>query len=89
MVRGSAGIPSVHDVRPALRYLHMNSVQENDRGWYMCQVTPIAPVQTVTTRTQINTDPMVHRSGYLEVVVPPKIRGSGPTDMVSLKNSIT
>ena len=34
-------------------YLHMNSVQENDRGWYMCQ---------------INTDPMVHRSGYLEVV---------------------
>ena len=22
----------------ALRYLHMNSVQENDRGWYMCQV---------------------------------------------------
>ncbi len=29
------------------------SVQETDRGWYMCQ---------------INTDPMVHRSGYLEVV---------------------
>jgi hypothetical protein len=28
-------------------------VQEIDRGWYMCQ---------------INTDPMVHRSGYLEVV---------------------
>ena len=27
-------------------YLHMNSVQETDRGWYMCQ---------------INTDPMVHR----------------------------
>jgi len=48
-------------------YLHMNSVQENDRGWYMCQ---------------INTDPMVHRSGYLEVVVPPKIIQSGPSDMV-------
>ncbi len=31
----------------------MHSVQEIDRGWYMCQ---------------INTDPMVHRSGYLEVV---------------------
>ncbi len=28
-------------------YLHLNSVQESDRGWYMCQ---------------INTDPMVHRS---------------------------
>jgi len=52
-------------------YLHMNSVQENDRGWYMCQ---------------INTDPMVHRSGYLEVVVPPKIRGSGPTDLVVREN---
>ncbi len=24
---------------------------------------------------QINTDPMVHRSGYLEVVVPPRILG--------------
>jgi len=48
-------------------YLHMNSVQENDRGWYMCQ---------------INTDPMVHRSGYLEVVVPPKIIQRGPSDMV-------
>jgi hypothetical protein len=32
---------------------HNFSVQEIDRGWYMCQ---------------INTDPMVHRSGYLEVV---------------------
>jgi len=52
-------------------YLHMNSVQENDRGWYMCQ---------------INTDPMVHRSGYLEVVVPPKIRGSGPTELVVREN---
>jgi len=48
-------------------YLHMNNVQETDRGWYMCQ---------------INTDPMVHRSGYLEVVVPPKIIQSGPSDMV-------
>jgi len=48
-------------------YLHMNSVQETDRGWYMCQ---------------INTDPMVHRSGYLEVVVPPKINQRGPSDLV-------
>merc|ERR1719300_594641 len=49
-------------------YLHMNSVQESDRGWYMCQ---------------INTDPMVHRSGYLEVVVPPMIVHTGqPRDMV-------
>ena len=34
-------------------YLHLNSAQESDRGWYMCQ---------------INTDPMVHRSGYVQVV---------------------
>ena len=25
---------------------------------------------------------MVHRSGYLEVVVPPKILGTGPTELV-------
>merc|ERR1719410_2179997 len=29
---------------------------------------------------------MVHRSGYLEVVVPPKIRGSGPTELVVREN---
>lgn len=34
-------------------FLHIQRAQESDRGWYMCQ---------------INTDPMVHRSGYLEVV---------------------
>jgi len=39
-------------------YLHIDSVQDRDRGWYMCQ---------------INTDPMMYRSVYLEVVVPPKI----------------
>jgi hypothetical protein len=36
-----------------IRIFSAHSVQEIDRGWYMCQ---------------INTDPMVHRSGYLEVV---------------------
>jgi len=49
-------------------YLHLNSVQESDRGWYMCQ---------------INTDPMVHRSGYVQVVVPPAIVNTGQAhDMV-------
>jgi len=49
-------------------YLHLNSVQESDRGWYMCQ---------------INTDPMVHRSGYVQVVVPPTISQTGQShDMV-------
>ena len=33
-------------------FLHLQRVQPLDRGWYMCQ---------------INTDPMVHRSGYFEV----------------------
>ena len=32
---------------------------------------------------QINTDPMVHRSGYVQVVVPPTIVHTGqPRDMV-------
>ena len=66
-------------------YLHLNSAQESDRGWYMCQ---------------INTDPMVHRfvwftdaeldnneyedrSGYVQVVVPPSIVQTGQShDMV-------
>ncbi|XP_059082236.1 neurotrimin-like isoform X2 [Tigriopus californicus] len=39
-------------------HLHIQRAKQSDRGWYMCQ---------------INTDPMVHRSGYLEVVVPPRI----------------
>ncbi|XP_065334822.1 lachesin-like isoform X2 [Cloeon dipterum] len=39
-------------------YLHITDVQEEDRGWYMCQ---------------INTDPMRSRVGYVQVVVPPTI----------------
>uniref|UniRef100_A0A1B0GN51 Uncharacterized protein n=1 Tax=Phlebotomus papatasi TaxID=29031 RepID=A0A1B0GN51_PHLPP len=35
-------------------YLQIKEVEENDRGWYMCQ---------------INTDPMRSRKGYLQVVV--------------------
>ena len=36
-----------------------------------------------TIRDQINTDPMVHRSGYVQVVVPPSIVQSGQShDMV-------
>ena len=41
--------------------LHINNVQESDRGWYMCQV---------------NTDPMRSERGFLEVVVPPSIIGN-------------
>ncbi|KAK0157999.1 hypothetical protein PV328_011667 [Microctonus aethiopoides] len=49
-------------------YLHIKSVQEIDRGWYMCQV---------------NTDPMRSLQGYLQVVVPPKIIAKETsTDMV-------
>ena len=33
-------------------FLHLQRVLPADRGWYMCQ---------------INTDPMIHRSGYFEV----------------------
>ncbi|KAK2708458.1 lachesin-like isoform X2 [Artemia franciscana] len=39
-------------------FLKIKSVDESDRGWYMCQ---------------INTDPIRSSLGYLEVKVPPKI----------------
>ncbi len=47
--------PRVSLSRPSAKqwFLNVQRAQEADRGWYMCQ---------------INTDPMVHRSGYLEVV---------------------
>ena len=52
--------PRISLMRPSANEwrLQLQRVQEKDRGWYMCQ---------------INTDPMRHRSGYFEVVVPPKI----------------
>ncbi|XP_076238376.1 neurotrimin isoform X3 [Calliopsis andreniformis] len=54
-------------------YLHIQRVQEVDRGWYMCQV---------------NTDPMRSRQGYLQVVVPPSIISKETsTDMVVREGS--
>ncbi|ODN05030.1 Lachesin, partial [Orchesella cincta] len=38
--------------------LNINNVQQEDRGYYMCQV---------------NTEPMISQVGYLQVVVPPNI----------------
>uniref|UniRef100_T1JK06 Ig-like domain-containing protein n=1 Tax=Strigamia maritima TaxID=126957 RepID=T1JK06_STRMM len=38
--------------------LHIRNIKEDDRGFYMCQ---------------INSSPMKHRLGYMEVVVPPDI----------------
>ncbi|XP_049765024.1 lachesin isoform X1 [Schistocerca cancellata] len=38
--------------------LHVSDVQQEDRGFYMCQV---------------NTNPMISQTGYLQVVVPPNI----------------
>ncbi|XP_055530342.1 lachesin isoform X1 [Wyeomyia smithii] len=38
--------------------LHVNQAQQDDRGYYMCQV---------------NTNPMISQVGYLQVVVPPNI----------------
>ncbi|XP_022254073.1 lachesin-like isoform X2 [Limulus polyphemus] len=38
--------------------LHIDNVQKDDQGQYMCQ---------------INTNPMISQSGYVSVVVPPKI----------------
>ncbi|KAH0546349.1 hypothetical protein KQX54_008809 [Cotesia glomerata] len=39
-------------------FLRIQNVQQNDRGYYMCQV---------------NTVPMISQVGYLQVVVPPNI----------------
>ncbi|XP_031631296.1 lachesin [Contarinia nasturtii] len=38
--------------------LHVNQAQQDDRGYYMCQV---------------NTNPMISQVGYLQVIVPPNI----------------
>ncbi|OXU30426.1 hypothetical protein TSAR_001863 [Trichomalopsis sarcophagae] len=44
--------------------LHIRSVEQQDRGYYMCQV---------------NTNPMISQVGFLEVVVPPNILDSEST----------
>lgn len=44
--------------------LHVSSAQQEDRGYYMCQV---------------NTNPMISQVGYLQVVVPPNILDSDST----------
>ncbi|XP_043676394.1 lachesin isoform X1 [Vespula pensylvanica] len=45
--------------------LHINGVQQDDRGYYMCQV---------------NTNPMMSQVGFLQVVVPPNILDSLSTE---------
>ncbi|XP_029042549.1 lachesin-like [Osmia bicornis bicornis] len=45
--------------------LHITSVQQDDRGYYMCQV---------------NTNPMISQVGFLQVVVPPNILDSLSTE---------
>ncbi|XP_058450165.1 protein amalgam [Malaya genurostris] len=53
--------------------LHISHVQLNDSGSYMCQV---------------NTDPMRHQSGNLDVVVPPDILNSNDPNSASLEEGI-
>jgi len=48
-------------------YLRLKNVEPNDRGFYMCQ---------------INTDPMQHSKGYLQVLVPPNIVDRSNSDGV-------
>ncbi|RXG61440.1 Lachesin [Armadillidium vulgare] len=53
--------------------LHLKDVQEEDRGWYMCQ---------------INTDPMIKELGFLQVVVPPDFEDSSWSgDLVVRENT--
>ncbi|KAG1674992.1 Lachesin [Nymphon striatum] len=53
--------------------LHIQDVQEEDRGYYMCQ---------------INTVPMISQVGYLDVVVPPEIiDDSTSSDMTVRENT--
>ncbi|XP_073972758.1 lachesin-like isoform X1 [Rhodnius prolixus] len=53
--------------------LNVNQVQQEDRGYYMCQV---------------NTNPMISQVGYLQVVVPPNILDdqSTPSSVVVREN---
>ncbi|XP_043220308.1 lachesin-like isoform X1 [Amphibalanus amphitrite] len=50
-------------------HLRISHVDRTDSGWYMCQ---------------INTDPMISRQGYLEVVEPPDIVLKESSDDMSL-----
>ncbi|KAK8382943.1 hypothetical protein O3P69_011478 [Scylla paramamosain] len=57
--------------------LHIDAVTRDDRGQYMCQV---------------NTEPMVTQSGYLDVVVPPEIvddLSSGSSVVVQENGNVT
>ena len=67
-------------------YLHLNSVQESDRGWYMCQINtdPMVHRSHNIIVKEINTlQSNFHRSGYVQVVVPPTISQTGQShDMV-------
>ncbi|XP_055643967.1 protein amalgam [Toxorhynchites rutilus septentrionalis] len=53
--------------------LHISHVQLNDSGSYMCQV---------------NTDPMRHQSGNLDVVVPPDILNTNDPNSASLEEGV-
>ncbi|XP_076323266.1 lachesin-like isoform X2 [Tachypleus tridentatus] len=50
-------------------YLHIRNVQEDDRGYYMCQ---------------INTEPMISVRGFLDVLLPPTIQDNGTSSDVIL-----
>ena len=51
-------------------------MNKKEKARYMWALMPIG-IQNVSKSY------LTQRSGYLEVVVPPKIRGSGPTELVS------
>ncbi|XP_022248201.1 lachesin-like, partial [Limulus polyphemus] len=50
-------------------YLHIRNIQEDDRGYYMCQ---------------INTEPMISVRGFLDVLLPPTIQDNGTSSDVIL-----
>lgn len=52
--------------------LKISNVIEEDRGWYMCQVTSVL-VQLFNSAAkisflQLNTDPIIYQEAYVEVV---------------------
>ncbi|XP_076311566.1 lachesin-like isoform X2 [Tachypleus tridentatus] len=57
-------------------YLHIRDVQEDDRGYYMCQ---------------INTEPMISVRGFLDVLFPPTIQENGTSSdvMVNERSSVS
>ena len=67
----------MHKLQSKAKEKKREDLNKKEKVRYMWALMPIG-IQNVSKSY------LTKRSGYLEVVVPPKIRGSGPTELVSL-----